>query len=86
MKELIKRCSAEDFHKSVIQPIEDTVVYEVSTNTLILTYWNSNNKQKINHDEVLNEIALLLLDDDSICEGRVSDNFNEIMFEVKEKI
>ena len=63
---------------------DDTKVYNIEVDDFKLTVWNSSNRQKFDHKEVLSKIS------DEIEEGQMNGSvfgggFNEIMFEIIEK-
>lgn len=64
---------------------EKVIAYKVETNKLLCKVWNASNNHGFDKKEICNEIAQGLLSDESICEGNISHNFNEIMYEITEK-
>jgi len=60
-------------------------VFGVEGDTLICKFWNSSNKNYFEKKLVLQTIASKYLDDHDLCEGRISEYFKEIMFEIVEK-
>jgi hypothetical protein len=68
-----------------IHPVVRVTMFTVETDELFCKVWNSSNDARFDRDYVCKEIASQLLDDDTLMEGSVSYNLNEIMFEITEK-
>ena len=85
---LILECRNANYIHSGLCDFSDeygkTKVYEVEADDMVLTYWNSSNDEKIPHQLALELIGDELYKNDSICQGSVSVNMNEIMFEINE--
>lgn len=64
---------------------EKVIAYKVETETLLCKIWNASNNYGFDKEDVCKEIAQELLSDESICEGNISQNFKEIMYEITEK-
>ncbi len=90
MKDLIKKLINGDVKRSPefdLSICKDTrvKVFTAETSSLLCKIWNTSNNNSFDTDYVCKKIANELLDDEDACEGTVSYNFNEIMFEITEK-
>ena len=73
-----------DYGHNEQDDFDSTRVYNVGTDELSMTYWNSSNGSDIDHSYVLLAIVEELMEDEGRMEGSVTDNWNEILFEIKE--
>lgn len=64
---------------------EKVIAYKVETESLLCKVWNASNNHGFDKEDVCKEIAKGLLSDESICEGNISQDFKEIMYEITEK-
>lgn len=78
----IKHTPSEDFDDGMGGRVK---VYVVEGQKTKCKVWNSSNGSSFSRKEVCSEIAKRYLADEDLCEGRVDDNMNEIMFEISEK-
>jgi len=83
IKKLIDGVASRDY--SGADDFDNTIVYYIETDELRLILWNSSNRGGFDHKYVLRQIACELLDNEDCMSGSISDDFNEIMFEIKEK-
>lgn len=85
-KNLLKlalKCAHKEWTYSKRKIIGVHMVYEVSTDSDIVYFWNSSNDYALNVPRVLREISELIAD--GILSGSFHDDFKEVMFEVEEK-
>lgn len=66
-----------------ICPGEMVKVFVVRGDKDTCIIWNSSNNESFDKREICKEITNQILEDEYTSEGRISHDFNEIMFEIK---
>lgn len=66
-------------------PGEKVNMFSVDGETSICKIWNSSNNSPFNKADACKIILDRILEEDDVCEGHFSLNFNEIWFEITEK-
>lgn len=90
LKKLLAKLVSAEINRApefdnTICPDTKVIAFKVETDKYLCKIWNSSNNHEFYRGDVCREIAQNLLSDENNCEGNISQNFKEIMYEITEK-